>query len=807
MIRRFGLAGQLVVLACATVGVCLCARVSADEPGSFGSGALSGPSGGLSLANPETDEEPKPADLAMVVTAIELGGIERVDKQTVLNQIRIKPGQQIDPTSVADDQRRIWTMGLFDDVKVGLKMAGPHAVILRYQVLERPSIAAIEIVGNDAQSDDDVMKVVDLRVNNLYSPNEAAANIQKIKDLYVEEGYFLATVRHRTEPLPDNQVKVIFEVQERAEVKVRQIDILGNEGVEDKDIKAVLRTQEGSILSAISKSGNFKRETLETDVQIMQYLYLTKGYIQAKIDDPVVSLSPDLRYISISIRVHEGPQFKVGKVEITGDSVEEQPVEKLKQKLQLKEGEIFNYQFAQADGTMLSNAQKNYGFAHATVSNESVPDPDKKLVDWTYHIQKGKKVYFGQISVHGGGSTRDKVVRRELQLAEGELYSEEKITLSQARVQRLGYFEKVEIKTKPTALPQVVDVVVEVKERTTGTFQVGMGFSSLDNFIATAQISKDNFFGRGQRFSIQGSISSIRTMFQASFFEPYFMDTKVTFSTDLFRYDQLYTDFTRRSKGGSMSWGYRLTNEVIVEGGYQIEQAQTQIGGLSGRTDVPIASLFASGLTSALKATVSYDSRDDRMFPNTGWFVTTTAELALPQLGSDNEFLRIVARIRRYVPLPAESVLKFNLVGGWIGAPEGKIVPLFERFFIGGIYNVRGFVRNSLGPAIYLPTSSDPGATLSAFHNGGTKELYLNNELEIPILKAPMNLRALLFFDIGNAFGEGEAVTLAGMRESVGWGIRWFSPVGPLRFEWGVPINPLPGEQPLVFEFTIGNSF
>ena len=805
MMRRLRLDVALLVLACVCAGF-YAVHAVAEEPGAFGRGALGGTSG-LSLANPETDEAPKPAELAMEVTAVELGGIERVDRQTVLNQIRVKPGQTLDPSAVADDQRRIWAMGLFDDVKVGLKMAGPHSVVLRYQVLERPSIAAIEIVGNDAQSDDDVMKVVDLRVNNLYSPNEAAANIQKIKDLYVEEGYFLATVRHRTESLPDNQVKVIFEVQERAEVKVRQIDILGNEGVADSDIKAVLHTQEGSVLSAISKSGNFKRETLDTDMQIMQYLYLTKGYVQAKIDDPVVSLSPDLRYISVSIRVHEGPQFKVGKVLITGDSVEEQPVEKLKEKLQLKEGDIFNYQFAQQDGQMLSNAQKNYGYAHATVSNESVPDPEKKIVDWTYHIQKGKKVYFGQISVRGGGSTRDKVVRREMIIAEGELYSEEKLQTSQARIQRLGYFEKVEIKTKPTALPQVLDVVVEVKERTTGTFQVGMGFSSLDNFIATAQISKDNFFGRGQRFSIQGSISSIRTMFQASFFEPYFMDTKITFSTDLFRYDQLYTDFTRRSKGGSMSWGYRLTDTVIVEGGYQVEQAQTQIGGLSGRTDVPIASLFASGLTSALKATVSYDSRDDRMFPNTGWFITTTGEYALPALGSDNEFLRVVARVRRYVPLPAESVLKFNLVGGWIHAPEGKVVPLFERFFIGGIYNVRGFVRNSLGPAIYIPTSSDPGATLSAFHNGGTKEIYLNSELEIPILKAPMNLRGLLFFDIGNAFGEGQPVSLAAMRESIGWGIRWFSPVGPLRFEWGVPLNPLPGEQPLVFEFTIGNAF
>jgi outer membrane protein insertion porin family len=811
--KRLPTSKTLLLLAFALGCAWLAVPAAADDGSMFGKGALSEqpekplkPAPDKPDVDDDTDETPAPAtDLATAVSAVELGGIERVDKQTVLNQLHVKAGQPLDPQAVAEDVRRVWAMGLFDDVRVGLRQAGPRTVIVHYQVLERPSIAGVEVRGNAAQSDEDVLKVVDLRVNNLYSAADAQANVQKIKDMYAEEGYFLATVTHHVEPQPGNQVKVVFDVQERSEVKVRHIELLGNEGVTDADIKTVLRTQEGSILSAISKSGNFKRELLDYDAQIMQYLYLTRGYIQAKIEDPVVSLSPDMKYITVTIRIHEGPQFRVGKVTVIGESVV--PIEDLQKALTLKSGDIFNYANVQADGQKLAGAQKNFGFAHATVSNESVPDMEAKTVDWTYHVQKGKKVYFGQIVMQGGTSTRDKVIRRELQISEGELYSEQKLELSKARVQRLGFFERVDIKTRPTALPQVLDVVVDVKERTTGTFQVGMGFSSVDNFITTAQIAKDNFLGRGQRFSIQGSLSSIRTMFQGSFFEPHFLDTNTTFSIDLFRYDQLYTDFTRRSKGGSITWGYWLTDTLLADAGYSLEQATVVPGGLTGRQDVPIASLFSSGITSSLRGTLTYDSRDDRMFPTTGWYASGTAEWALPQLGSEVALRRFTARIRRYFPLPFDSVLRFNLVGGLVQSTDGKQIPLFQRYFMGGIYTVRGFQLNTLGPAIAVPASTDPASSLSAFHEGGIRQIYLNNEIEIPILKAPMNLRGLLFFDVGNAFGEGQPVSFAGTRQSFGWGIRWFSPVGPLRFEWGVPLNPRVGEQPLVFEFTIGNSF
>ncbi len=764
--------------------------------------ASAGHAQGLSL---KTQRQRVTRTVLPIIGKIELGGVERVDASAVRAKLRVKVGERLEPALIAADVERIFAMGLFDDVKVGMAMAADGKVVLRFQLLERPSIAAIELKGNDALSNDAVLKVVNLKVNDLYAPANAQENANKIKELYIEEGYFLATVTPETELLKGNQVKVRFAIVERAEIKVRSVQILGNSGVSDSDIKNVLRTREGSVLSFLGKDGTFKREDLNYDLQIIQYLYLTRGYIQAKVEDPEVSLSADMRYVRISIRVNEGPKFKVGKVSVKGDS--QVDVKKLEKRLKLKSGDVFNYAHVQADGQMVAGAQKEFGYAFATVSNESLPRPKTKLVDWVYHIQKGNKVYFGAIKMIGAQSTRDKVIRRELRFSEGELYSESKMNISKMRVQRLGFFEKVEIKTRPTRNPQVVDVTISVKERTTGTFQVGAGFSSVDNFITTAQITKDNFLGRGQRLSVNASFSSIRTMFQGSFFEPYFLDTNVTFAIELYNFQQLYTDFSRNSLGGSLSWGYRFMPELHLDMTYNLENVETQIGGLSGRTEVPIASLFAGGLTSSARVTLTWDSRNDRMMPTNGWYAQMSAEFASPYLLTHNVFNRYLGRLRRYFPTPLDGVLKFNLVWGNITAPAGQSVPLFERFFVGGIFNIRGFERNTLGPAIGVPASGDPGAPLSPFNIGGTTQLYLNNELEVPILKAPVNLRGLLFFDIGNAFGAGDRIALDTMRMSFGVGLRWFSPVGPLRFEYGFPVNPRAGEESSVFAFTIGNSF
>jgi len=738
------------------------------------------------------------------VERVDVDGLVRMDIQAVRAKILTRPGDLYDPSRVSEDIKRLWAMGFFDDVQVYTADGKtPGQIVLRYVVLERRVIASHDYEGNDELTLEELKKVVDLKPQALLSLADVIRNVRKIQDLYIEEGYYLATVKHRIDLVDPQTVKVVFVIEEQSKVKVRSITFVGNTSVPDDDLKGVMRTQEGSLLSFLSKGGAFKREFFDNDLNILQYLYLTKGHIQARVRDPVVKLSTDRRFIDITLYVDEGPQFKVGKIDVEGDS----PIPKadMLAVVKLKSGEVFDYSKVHDDTVALGDLLKDLGYANVDVSNQSVPNVETKIVDWSYRIQKGAKVYFGQVRMKGNDSTRDKVLRRELTFQEGDLYSSTKIKRSKALVQRLGFFDKVELKTRPTNRDDVVDVVVEVKERTTGTFQVGAGFSSVDNFITTAQISKDNFLGRGQTLSFQATLSSIRTLFISSFFEPYFLDTNVTFAFELFNFDQLYTDFSRTSTGGNLTWGYRFWDVFMASITYNLERIKTSIGGFSGRESVPIAGLLDAGFNSSVRLTLTYDTRDDRMFPNTGWFIQGTSEFALAEFGSSFPFNRYVVKARRFFPLPLGAVLRLGAVTGVITAPG--TIPLFERFFVGGIFTVRGFTRNSLGARVPVPSSTSPDSPSSLFNEGGNKQLYFNNEIEVPIVGPPVNLRGVVFFDAGNAFAPGAPIALFDLRSSFGWGIRWFSPVGPLRFEWGVPLKPLPGEQPIVFEFTIGNSF
>jgi outer membrane protein insertion porin family len=279
-----------------------------------------------------------------------------------------------------------------------------------------------------------------------------------------------------------------------------------------------------------------------------------------------------------------------------------------------------------------------------------------------------------------------------------------------------------------------------------------------------------------------------------------------TFSFDLYNFQQDYDDFTRGSTGGSLTWGYRFTDEFHLSLGYKLEHVGITIGGMRGRSAIPIANLFNDGLTSSLKSVMAFDTRNDRMFPSAGQFTSGSVEYAHSYLGSDNEFTRMIGRTRWYHKVLWDIVLKLNGTVGYVVSNGDGEVPIFERFFVGGIFDVRGFQRNSLGPKLPVARIREPGTGLSDFTIGGNKQLIFNVELEIPILPQ-VGIRGVLFFDAGNAFDDHTNISVADLRSSVGFGFRWWSPVGPLRFEWGIPLKPLPHEDPIVFEFTIGNSF
>jgi outer membrane protein insertion porin family len=375
-----------------------------------------------------------------------------------------------------------------------------------------------------------------------------------------------------------------------------------------------------------------------------------------------------------------------------------------------------------------------------------------------------------------------------------------------------------------------------VGERQTGAFQIGAGFSSVENFIFQAQISQNNLLGRGQSATLQAQVSGLRQLYMLQFEDPYFLDTNWTFGFNLFNQQRYYLGFTRKSTGGSLTWGYMLADNFRLYLTYTLQDVGVNVGGRSNlfsggqRSPLPassLANLLHSGILSSWRVSVAHDSRDDRMFPHRGWYNTASAEFAERLFLSQSQFTRYEGALRYYYPLWGPFVLSLKLEGGLVTSRDPQGVPIFERYFVGGIYDIRGFGLYSLGPKIRVPSAQNgimyPDAALRTFAIGGNMRLLGKAEIVVPIFEK-MGIRGVVFTDVGNAYNLEEQYCrlkpawadvsvdpcvklfpLTSLRSSWGFGLRWFSPIGPLRFEWGLPFHPLPGEPSIVFEFTIGN--
>jgi outer membrane protein insertion porin family len=491
------------------------------------------------------------------------------------------------------------------------------------------------------------------------------------------------------------------------------------------------------------------------------------------------------------------------------------------------------------DREKLSNYYQDQGYAYANVLPLTKVDLPNRKINLTFEIARGKRAYFERINIRGNSKTRDKVIRREMKISEGELFNNTNLEISKRRINALGFFENVVVSTKRGSSDEFVEVNVEVSERPTGTFQIGAGFSSVENFIAQAQISQNNLFGRGQTLALQAQISSLRQLFLLRFVEPYFLDTQWTFAFDLYNQSRGFGTFYRNASGGTLTWGYPLSYEARAFLTYKLEDVSisTGSGGIAnlGATSVPIeatsvANLFRGGVTSSLRASLSWDSRNNRLFPTGGWYHTIFAEYASQYTGSENKFFRWGGFARHYRPLWGPFVLKLNTEVGITTSTDPLGVPISERYLVGGIYDVRGYAPRSLGPLLFTQPPGDVGQSLSSLPLGGNMQIIFNSEVEFPLFKK-VGISGVLFFDMGNAYNledrycsglqrENSTISIKfdpcfrfpdsivyGLRKSVGFGFRWFSPIGPLRFEWGIPLDAQTGEDPLVFEFTIGNFF
>lgn len=773
--------------------------------------------------------EGQPAREGAIVDEIQVRGHRRVEAETILGQVQTQPGQAIDLERVSADIRRIFELGYFDDIRVDARVTTAGNVLVTFIVEEKPAIDEITFTGNSEVSNDDIDEVVDLRRFAILNESQVNANAAKIRDLYHEKGFFLAEVDYEISQRPGRPdlAVVTFQIREYAKVQVKQIAFLGNRNVPDEELRNIMQTREGHWMSFLSQFGSFRERDFEIDLQRLTAYYYDQGFVQVAVSMPQIRLSRDKRFLYITIQIDEGDQHFTKSIDITGDMLADRDT--LMEMTTLVAGETFSYGTMRRDMEALRTFYQDAGYAYANVNPLTRVDPATKTVDVAYDIQQGNQVYIGRIEIVGNTKTRDRVIRRELRLEEGQLYSNTALEISRARVGRMGFFEGVDITSQRGVRDDLIDLRVEVRERATGTFQLGAGISSQENFIFNAQVSQNNLFGRGQSLGFNVQASSIRTLFNLQFTEPWLFDSRVQFAVDLYNFDFVYQDFSRRSTGGNLTFGYplealgfRFAENLRVSATYKLEDVSVTPGGTAGRTAQPASPLFEGGFTSSVALSTVYDNRNDRMFPTRGAYHSLRVEAAdRTWTLSENQFVKYDAESRWYYPLFWEFVLRLNGSLGYVVSTDpDRPVPIFERYFAGGPTTVRGFERYTLGPVRRVPASTDDqGTGLRDFNYGGNKRLLLTAEIEFPIFAAAQ-VKGVVFADAGNAFDDGEPFTLVpdlfsddflnyrdALRTSVGFGVRWFSPIGPLRFEWGIPLQRLPGEKPIHFDFSISQSF
>ncbi len=734
-------------------------------------------------------------DPSLLINEIQVKGTQRTEPAVVLLRIRTKEGAPLDQRIIREDLHVIMRTGYFQSVSVEASYLAEGIKIV-FLVEERPTIREISYEGNKSLDIKDFEKVVDLKPNHFLNVSKLKENVEKIRKLYANEGYFQATINYEIDHKKNKQVAITFKIQEKEEIKIGQINFIGNQIFSDKKLRRVIETKRAGMFSFLTSSGVYKEDILRDDVTRLTLFYLDEGYLQFSAKPPLTLTTQDGMYVFFVIE--EGEQYQVRNVR--WENAEKEDEEYFLDLQSLRPGDIFSRQKLQKDIMFMTDYYTDRGYAFAEVNPLYLPQEDTLTVEVVYQVKKGKKIFIGDILLKGNSKTRDKVIRREMALKEGELFSGTKLRTSRAEINRLGFFEAVNINTQPNADPDKLDVVIDVQEGQTGTLSGGAGFSSTDQFIFMANIAWNNLMGRAQVLSLNADFGGTRQNFSLSFTEPWLFDIPLSVGFDAFNTKREYQDFTRKSTGGACRFGYEFYEHIRANAMYKYEKVDIPEEDINPM-DYTILQEAGESTTSSITFSVIQNSLDNPLAPLEGFLNIASVELAGTKfLGGDNDFAKIQLEAGAYLPLFWNTTVHLRSRLGLGFGLAGDKLPIFERFFVGGISTVRGFDVRSLGPS-YIDPYYGTETTI-----GGNKELIFNLEYVFPIVPQA-KLRGLIFFDAGNAFSEDEDINFSSLRLSVGLGFRWFSPMGPLTFVLGFPLDRREGEDPSAIQFSIGTLY
>ena len=732
------------------------------------------------------------------IIRIDIKGNRRIETDLIRINISAKVGDLLSQETVSTDIKKIYKLGFFDDVSAVVEK-NPEGVILIYNVKEKPVVVDLRVKGNKKINTDEILKAIEVKEGRIIELEKVKMSAAAIKKLYLDKGYVAAEVNYDIEPRTEGTVGVTFDIKEGKKAFIKEIIIVGNKAIKGKKIKDVMQTKPKWFLTFITERGIYRQEELDRDSERIRALYLDNGYIDVKVAKPEVQYSEKKEGFVVTYRIEEGNQYQVKDIKVEGDLVASE--DELMKILTLQIGKPFSRAAIGEDISRITTFYGDKGYAFANVDPDFKIDRENLKVDISFKIEKGKEIYIRNIDIAGNIRTRDKVIRREIPIQEQQLFSSSRIQAIKPRIFRLGYFEEnIEVSTDrvPDTEDQL-DISVKLKEKPTGFFSIAGGFSSVETFIFAGQIQESNLFGYGNSLSLSAQIGGVTRLFLLNYTDPHFLDSDWTLDVLGFQTDREYQDFSRFSYGGSVTLGRRLLRDLTGRITYRLEHVDVD--------DVSEDAFLLISETPRLISSVGvgfvWDTRNNVIDPTSGNISRTGVEFAGGPFGGNTDFIRYTASTRFFFPFYLNTVFSVAARYGLIDFRNlGNELLVSERFFLGGPNDLRGYEFRRVGPRV---PEDDGGFVII----GGVQEVFFTAEYIFPLIPQ-VGFKGVVFFDMGNAFNDGQNLSVdpRDLRKDYGFGIRWVSPLGPLRFEFGFPIgDTLPGEDPYEVQFTVGTLY
>jgi outer membrane protein insertion porin family len=721
-----------------------------------------------------------------VVNSIEIQGIKRIEETAIKSKISQKAGEPISQEKVNEDIKTIFKMGYFEDARVEIEPF-EGGIKLIYVLKEKPTIVRIEFQGNKKLDDAKLKEKLTITTGSIADAVLIQDNANKLRSFYEEEGYWLASIVPVIRKVKPEEVGLTYQIDEGPKVKIDKIVMDGNKALSTKQIKKVMSTRKWSIFSFITSSGYYKKDQMELDLEKIRDLYFNNGYIKVAVGEPKINLTADKKGMVITILIAEGSPYNVSSVKFSGNKIFSDDV--IKGKITLVPNKPFSKQQLRKDIFSIAELYSENGYAVATVTPDLIPDENNKLVEVFLKIEEGDKYSIGNIEISGNTKTRDKVIRREVRLDEGDTFNSKLLKRSYERINNLNYFETVDIVPKPQPDEKLVDLDIKVKERPTGFLSVGGGYSSVDKFIAMVDLTQGNLFGKGQLVKIRAEIGGRTTFYELNFRDPWFLDMPIAFSASVYNITKEYIEYDKKATGFGFSFGKYFSEFIKGDLSYNFEKAT--ITNISEDASIIVKEQEGTNTTSSITPALVRDVRDNYLDPSRG--SRNSIYLTYAGIGGKNKFVKGEVDSAWYFPLGKTTFMLRGRLGYATGI-FGEELPLYERFYVGGIYTIRGLGWGEAGPR-----DSVTGEPI-----GGTTELLFNTEYIFPII-SELRLKGVVFFDAGNSYENLE--DFGKLRYTAGAGVRWISPMGPIRIEWGYNLDPKPDEKSSRIEFTFGTFF